>query len=171
MRPILLLAFLALAACQDEAVEVPGPVALTEDALSHFCRMQVIDHGGPKAQIHLEGYHYPIFFAQVRDGLAYLKGPERLAPVVVVYVSDMGVAPSWDKPGAENWINAEGAFYVVGARVNGGMGAPEVTPFRERQAAEAFATRNGGAVMAIDQIPDEAVFSAIEINLPDGDDS
>ncbi|MDF1721611.1 MAG: nitrous oxide reductase accessory protein NosL [Minwuia sp.] len=122
MRALLIIAsLLVLAACQEEQAEMPGPVPLTADALSHFCQMQVIEHGGPKAQIHLEGHAHPIFFAQVRDGLAYLMGPERTAPVVAVYVSDMGAAPSWAEPGASNWINADQALFVVGADVRGGM--------------------------------------------------
>lgn len=171
MRILVLVALLLLSACQEEKAEIPGPVPLTGEALSHFCRMQVIDHGGPKAQIHLKGYFYPIFFAQVRDGLAYLKGPERTAPVVAVYVSDIGAAPSWADPGAENWIVAETAYFVVGADVTGGMGAPEIAPFLTRQAADSFAREKGGTVMALDEIPDDAVLSPIEINVQEGNDS
>ena len=171
MRALVIAALLVLTACQEEQVEVPGPVSLTADALGHFCQMQVIEHGGPKAQIHLEGYSQPIFFAQVRDGLAYLKGPERIARVVAVYVSDMGAAASWAEPGADNWIKADTALFVVGADVTGGMGAPEVAPFLTHEAAEGFAGRKGGTVMTLDQIPDAAVFSAIEISLPKDDES
>ncbi|WP_417517970.1 nitrous oxide reductase accessory protein NosL [Minwuia sp.] len=171
MRVLLLMALIVLSACQEDDAEIPGPAALTEETLSHFCRMQVIDHGGPKAQIHLEGYSYPIFFAQVRDGLAFLKGPEKFAPVVAIYVSDMGTAPSWENPGADNWIDARDAFFVVGARVTGGMGAPEVTPFLTRDAASAFAATKGGTIMTLEQIPDEAVLSPVEISLPGKDAS
>lgn len=166
MKALLVAGLLVLAACQEEQAAIPGPVPLTADALSHFCQMQVINHDGPKAQIHLEGFAHPIFFAQVRDGLAYLKGPERTAPVVAVYVSDMGAAASWAEPGVDNWIKADQAHFVVGADVRGGMGAPEITPFLTRDAADGFAGQNGGTVMALDQIPDAAVFAPIEISLP-----
>ncbi len=168
---VALVPLLILGACREEQAAIPGPVPLTADALSHFCQMQVIEHGGPKAQIHLEGHAHPLFFAQVRDGIAYLKGPERTAAVVAVYVSDMGAAPSWAEPGAENWIPADLAHFVVGAAVTGGMGAPEIAPFLSRTAAEGFAGLKGGSVMALGQIPDAAVFSAIEISLPKDDPS
>ena len=126
--PILLI--LLLAGCRDEvAVVAPEPVAMTEEAVSHFCMMSLDEHPGPKAQIHLEGMPFPIFFAQVRDGIAYLKLPERSAGIAAVYVSNMSRAPSWDAPGIGNWIAAEDAIFVVGADVTGGMGAPELAPF------------------------------------------
>ncbi|WP_299623247.1 nitrous oxide reductase accessory protein NosL [Pelagibius sp.] len=163
-----LLALLLLAACNDEVAVVPDPVPLSDTALSHFCQMWIADHGGPKAQIHLEGFAEPIFFAQVRDALAYLRSPEREAPITAVYVSDMAEAPSWEEPGADNWVDAAAATFVVGADVVGGMGAPEVAPFGDTSAAEAFAARHGGSVMALDEIPMEAVLGAVEIDLPGG---
>ena len=163
-----LLALLLLTACNDEVAVVPDPVPLSDTALSHFCQMWIADHGGPKAQIHLEGFAEPIFFAQVRDALAYLRSPEREAPITAVYVSDMAEAPSWEEPGADNWVDAGAAAFVVGADVVGGMGAPEVAPFSDTAAAEAFAARHGGSVMALDEIPMEAVLGAVEIDLPGG---
>ena len=157
---------LLFSACKDEIAAIPGPAPLTRDSLSHFCQMQIVDHAGPKAQIHLEGQPHPLFFSQVRDALAYLKGPERDARVVVVYVSDMGAAESWDAPGADNWIRAEGAAFVVGSDAIGGMGAPEIAPFSDLEDAESFAAKRGGVVMAFNVIPAEAVLGAIEVTLP-----
>ncbi len=74
----------------------------------------------------------------------------------------MSVAPSWDNPGAENWAAAEDAVYVVGARVPGGMGAPELVPFTTRVAAEAFAAENGGEILPLDAIPDDLVLAPVE---------
>ena len=165
----LALVLLLLAACREEAVVVPAPVALTEDALSHFCMMQVTEHGGPKAQVHLRGREEPIFFSQVRDGLAYVKGPERPAETAAFYVSDMARAKSWKSPGADNWIAAEDAHFVVGADVTGGMGAPEIAPFGTVAAARDFAARRGGTVKDFDQIPASAVLGEVEIALPGGD--
>ncbi len=161
-----LLALLALPACREEAAVLPEPVALTENALSYYCQMWIADHGGPKAQIHLEGMPEPIFFAQVRDALAYLNSPERDAPVVAVYVSDMAKAPSWDKPGSRNWAEASQVVFVVGADIKGGMGAPEIVPFGSKDAAQDFAADHGGKIMQIDEIPGDAVLSAIEFTLP-----
>ena len=150
------------------AVVAPEPVAMTEEAVSHFCMMSLDEHPGPKAQIHLEGMLFPIFFAQVRDGIAYFKQPERTAGIAAVYVSNMSRAPSWGAPGIDNWIAAEDAVFVVGADVTGGMGAPELAPFETEQAARDFAALHGGEVMRLDQIPAEAVLGAVEIVIPAG---
>ncbi len=162
----ILLAPFVLAACREDVAVMPDPVPLTENALSHYCQMWIADHGGPKAQIHLEGMLEPIFFAQVRDAVAYLQSPERDAPVIAVYVSDMEKAKSWDEPGAANWVAAKTASFVVGADVKGGMGAPEIAPFGTAAAAERFAKGRGGNVMSLDEIPSEAVLAPIDLELP-----
>ena len=165
----LVLVLLLLAGCGEEESALPGPMRLTAEAVGHYCMMTVLDHDGPKAQIHLEGFPEPIFFAQVRDALAYAKGPERNAGLLAIYVSDMGVAPDWAEPGPDNWILARNARFVVGGAVRGGMGAPEVVPFSSAEAAAAFAGRYGGRVLAFADIPDAAILAPVEINLADGD--
>jgi len=169
VRFALLIALALIAGCREEVeLAPPAPVALTEEAVSHFCMMQLTEHSGPKAQIHLEGFPDPLFFAQVRDGIAYLKQPERTARIAAVYVSDMSRAPSWEQPGAENWMPAEAAFFVVGADVTGGMGAPEIAPFDSEQSARDFTARHGGTVMRLGEIPEEAVLGPVEIAAPKG---
>ncbi len=158
-------ACLLLAACGEEEAQIPDPIPLTAEVASHYCLMQVDAHGGPKAQIHLEGLPDPIFFAQARDGLAYLKGSERLLPVLVTYVSDMAAAPSWDAPGANNWIDAKTAHFVVGSDAVGGMGAPEVAPFSNKEAAARFAALRGGSVVSLDEIPMDALFGEVDLSL------
>lgn len=157
----LALALAALAGCRDEAV-APAPVDLTEEAVSFFCQMHILDHGGPKGQVHLEGMPAPLFFGQVRDLVAYLKAPERDARIVASYVNDMGAAPRWSEPGIGNWIAAEAAVFVVGAGVAGGMGAPEVVPFADPAAAADFIARHGGRAVALTDIPEAAVFGAVD---------
>ncbi|NOD64347.1 MULTISPECIES: nitrous oxide reductase accessory protein NosL [unclassified Ruegeria] len=166
MKHLALIALVALAACKEEVAEAPNPVDLTPDALSYFCQMNIAKHGGPKGQIHLEGYPAPLFFAQVRDMVAYLKSPERDAEITAVYVSDMGVAPSWRQPGISNWIAADGATFVVGANVAGGMGAREVVPFATPTDAESFITIYGGAAMSLPDIPDAEVLGPVDLDLP-----
>lgn len=89
MRQLLLLLAL-LAGCGEDETVLPDPVRLTAEAVGHYCRMTVLDHAGPKAQIYLDGHPEPLFFVQVRDALVYAKGPEREAELRAFYVSDMG---------------------------------------------------------------------------------
>lgn len=166
MTRLVLLAFL-LAACKSEDVAAPDPVTMNADALGHFCQMQLISHPGPKAQIHLKGLPDPIFFSQVRDALAYMKGPERDADVVAFYVSDMSAAPDWENPGNDNWMAASQAQFVVGADVRGGMGAPEIVPFSDPVDAKAFAAESGGSLMQLEAIPAETVLAPVDIVLDD----
>ncbi len=165
MKRLTLIALLALVACKEEVAVAPDPVDLTTDALSFFCQMNVAEHGGPKGQIHLEGYPTPLFFAQVRDMVAYLKSPERDATITAVYVSDMGAAPNWRQPGISNWIAAEGATFVVGANVAGGMGAREVVPFADPADAEVFIDQYGGAALPLSDIPDTEVLGPVDLDL------
>lgn len=150
----------ALAACKEEAVTPPAPVSMTAEAVGHFCQMDLLEHPGPKAQVHLEGLPFPLFFSQVRDAEAYRRMPEQSHAITAVYVSDMAVAPGWDDPGTDNWIAAGDAIYVVGAARLGGMGAQEFVPFSDPEAARAFAARHGGEVKGLEDIPDQLVLAA-----------
>jgi copper chaperone NosL len=165
MRAIVLatLSILALAACRDdESASLPQPVAMTEEALGHYCQMNLAEHPGPKAQVHLDGMGTPIYFAQVRDAIAYQRMPEQSSVISVVYVNDMGAAPSWEQPGIDNWIPASTAFYVAGSDILGGMGAPEFVPFSKRAAAEEFVGEHGGRILPLSEIKDAEVLSPVE---------
>ena len=162
MRPLVLLALLLLAACNEEAAELPPPIRLSAEALGHYCQMDVAEHAGPKAQIHLAGLPMPIWFAQVRDGIAYLRSGERSHDVLAFYVNDMGVAASWERPGEGNWIDATEAYFVVGSDAVGGMGAPELVPFAREQDARAFAAR-GGRIKRLQEIEAAEVLAPVEI--------
>ncbi len=155
---------LALAGCNGKPdIKVPAPATLSEDAVGYYCQMAVQDHDGPKAQIFLAGEDNPLWFAQVRDGLAYLKGQEKQAEIVAFYVNDMGKAPNWQFPGKDNWIAADVATFVVGSDATGGMGAPEIVPFGTREAARKYAAEHGGKLMPIGEIPPEAVLGAVDM--------
>ena len=165
MKRLILIALVALAACKEEVAEAPDPVDLTPDAFSFFCQMNIAEHGGPKGQIHLEGYPAPLFFAQVRDMVAYIKSPERDAKITAIYVSDMGIAPNWQQPGISNWIAADGATFVVGADVAGGMRAREVVPFADLSDAQTFIQQYGGNALPLSDIPDAEVLGPVDLDL------
>ena len=158
MKRILLFALL-LAACQEEVVQNSDPLPMTPETLGHFCQMNVLEHEGPKGQVHLDGLPgAPLFFSQVSDLVTYLRLPEQTNQVLAVYVSDMGAeGATWDEPGASNWTDARAATYVVGSDATGGMGAPELVPFADPVRAKAFATLHGGTLMPLDAIPDSAI--------------
>ena len=157
---------LLLAGCLEEEIIRPDPIALTAEAAGHYCQMNILEHPGPKAQIHLAGLSNPLWFSQVRDGIAYIRSPERDGDIAAFYVNDMAAAQSWAAPGPENWIDAEAAFYVTGSDAVGGMGAPEIAPFATEAAARAFAAVHGGAVARLAEITPEDVLAPIEIARP-----
>lgn len=172
-RLVLMLALsLTIAACKEEVAQDLTPVEMTAETLGHFCQMNLLEHPGPKAQIHLEGLPgVPLYFSQVRDALAYQRMPEQSLPMLAIYVNDMGAAgASWEVPGTGNWIPAATAFYVLGSAREGGMGAPETVPFASRDAAEAFAKAEGGEVLTFDAIPEEAVLAPVEMSTGLADD-
>lgn len=169
MKCFLAFTILLLAACNDDALDIPPPLAMNEDALGHYCQMHILQHDGPKGQIHLTGFAMPIWFSQVRDGLAYIKLGERIADVTAFYVNDMGKAADWRTPGEKNWLAAESAFYVVGSDAIGGMGAPELVPFGKQEDALSFARRRGGTVKRYAEIASDDVLAPVEIGrLPAG---
>lgn len=163
---VLMACSLVLTGCKDETAQNLTPVDMTAESLGHFCQMNLLEHPGPKAQIHLEGMPgAPLYFSQVRDALAYQRLPEQSLPMLALYVNDMGApGATWDVPGDGNWIVADTAFYVLGSQRDGGMGAPETIPFADRKAAEAFANAEGGTVLTFDAIPEDAVLAPVDMS-------
>lgn len=157
-----LAAVIALAACREEAADAPAPVAMTDEALGHYCQMFVADHPGPKAQVHLKGRAQPLWFSQVSDAVAYLHDPERDAEITGIFVSDMGRAESWAMPGIRNWIPADAARLVIESDRPGGMGVPEAIPFGDMAAAEAFVARHGGRIARFETVPEAYVRPDLE---------
>lgn len=176
MRPLAIACLLALAAalagCNDkQAASTPPPRALNAEAIGHFCGMNVLEHPGPKGQAIVASVIEPIWFSSARDAIAFTMLPDEPKDVQAVYVSDMSRAASFDKPGANNWIEARKAVFVIGSRRKGGMGADEVVPFSDRTAAERFASENGGRLVGFAEIPREYVLAsgtAAERAAPDG---
>lgn len=163
LRLMLLAILLPVSACTQEAVQNTAPQEMTAETLGHYCQMNLLEHPGPKAQVHMKGMPAPLFFSQVRDAIAYARAPEQIAPILAVYVNDMGRAgATWDDPGDGNWVDAQTAFFVVGSGHEGGMGAPETVPFAARAEAEAFAKAEGGEVLTLSGITDEMVLTPVE---------
>ncbi len=169
-RSVLIAAFISgtivLNGCSDQqaSIEMPGPIAMTEEAIGHYCNMNIFEHTGPKAQIHLKNIEFPIWFSQVRDAVAYTRSPEETYESKAIYVHDMAKATSWEKPGDDAWLDIQKAYFVIGSKLNGGMGVPETIPFGSMQDAISFASSNGGKVVQLADIPDEYVLAPVEIN-------
>lgn len=154
-----LMVLLAAGCEQGGQPPAPPPAPLTSDAIGHYCGMMVVHHKGPKGQIFLASRGEPIWFTSVRDTIAFTHLPEEPKDIVAIYVNDMGRA-EWDQPDDSSWIDAEGAWYVVGSSRAGGMGASELVPFGERQQAEQFVQQFGGQVMRLQQIPVDSILGS-----------
>lgn len=165
------LSVLVAAGCDNEAkAPPPPPFALTSEAIGRYCGMNVLEHAGPKGQVILDArVGEPIWFASARDTLAFTMLPEEPKDYVAIYVSDMGKAPSWEKPGATNWVDARKAFYVIGSALRSGMGAEETVPFSEQEAAQRFVAKNGGKVVGFDDVPRDYVLGDGDASAPKGD--
>jgi copper chaperone NosL len=157
-----LLSTLALASCEEQTAKAPPPPhQLTDSAMGHYCGMNVLEHTGPKGQIILASRAEPIWFSSARDAISFTMLPEEPKDIQAIYVSDMAKAPSWEHPGNTNWIDAKQAFFVIGSRMKGGMGADETVPFSDKQAAEKFTAENGGQVVAaFGAVPKDYVLGA-----------
>ena len=124
--------------------------------------MTVLEHAGPKGQIHLTSRSEPIWFSSVRDTVAFTRLEEEPKDIVAIYVNDMDRATNWDRPEPGTWIDAREAWFVTGSRRAGGMGLPEAVPFGTRNGAEAFAAENGGRIVRLAEIPDDYVLGTPE---------
>lgn len=160
-------ATLMLAGCSEEKQAVmPLPFALTQEAMGRYCGMNVLEHAGPKGQIILEQIPEAIWFSSARDTLAFTMLPEEPKEIAAIYVSDMGKAQSWEEPGAENWVDARQAFFVIDSAQRGGMGAEEAVPFSKETDARAFATKHGGQVVGFNDMPKDYILGSSGTETP-----
>ncbi|MGU3400006.1 nitrous oxide reductase accessory protein NosL [Brucellaceae bacterium D45D] len=151
-------AALLLAGCsQEQKVEVVEPFALTDSAMGRYCGMNVLEHPGPKGQIILSPANEPVWFSSARDTLAFTMLPEEPKNIAAIYVSDMAKAPTWEEPGAENWVDARKAFFVIESKAVGGMGAREAVPFSTQEAADQFVAEKGGRVVGFEDMSQDYV--------------
>ncbi len=128
--------------------------------MGRYCGMNVLEHPGPKGQIILEPTNEAVWFSSARDTLAFTMLPEEPKGIAAIYVSDMAKAPSWEEPGAENWVDARKAFFVIESAAVGGMGHRRPYRFRhEKQRRSSL--RKRAAVLALLPKYRRITFSAV----------
>lgn len=164
-KTILFAAFagvLALTGCNDQKASEapPKPQEMTASAVGRYCGMNIVEHPGPKGQIILASQKEPVWFSSARDAISFTMLPEEPKDIQAIYVSDMAKALSWEEPGATNWVDAKKASFVIGSRMQGGMGGEEAVPFSDKSAAEKFAVANGGRVVTFSEVPKEYVLGS-----------
>jgi copper chaperone NosL len=164
LRILCMIVALVVTGCNRDGsdADMPPPAVLNSDAMGVFCGMNLLEHPGPKGQIITKSRIDPYWFTSARDAVAFTLMPDQPRDIRAIYVSDMARAPSWEEPGATNWIDAKKAFFVIESRKQGGMGAAEAVPFSERSAAEKFAAENGGRIVAFAEVPRDYVLGSGE---------
>jgi len=154
-RLLAVLLLLILCACHDDAPDAaaPAPQKITADAVGQFCGMALIEHPGPKGQIFVRDDPKPLWFASVRDAVAFTLLPEMPKNVAAIYVTDMASAGDWASPEPNAWIEARKAVFVIGSDRRSGMDTDEAVPFGDAEAARRFVADHGGRVVRFADIP------------------
>lgn len=132
----------------------PMAVEITKETVCVLDGMLLADFPGPKAQIHYAGAANPDFFCDMVEMFSTYLKPEQARYVTAVYVQDMGKA-DWRSPQG-HWIDAKGAFYVVGSNMPGSMG-PTIGSFALEADAARFAKEHGGKVMKFGEVKPDMV--------------
>lgn len=162
--------FFVAACSQQEEVAVPEAFTLNAEAIGRYCGMNVLEHDGPKGQIILTRIHEPIWFSSASDAVAFTMMPDEPKNIAAIYVSDMGAATSWEQPGADNWIEARNAYFVLGSERRGGMGTHETVPFSTEETALAFVKEHGGEVVRFADIPVDYVLGGSDADADGSED-
>lgn len=152
MNRFSLLLALVLAACGQATEAPPAPLEIAAGSTCDLDGMLLADYPGPKGQIHYKDDQQVHWFCDTLEVLATLKHPEQVRVVRAAYVQDMAQA-DWAQPQG-HWIDARSAWYVIGSRKKGSMGATAAS-FSTQGDAQAFASREGGRVLAFDAITPE----------------
>ncbi len=152
---------LALSACggDEPAAPPPSPQAVPADAVGHYCGMTLKDHAGPKGQIFVRGRAAPVWFSSIKQVFAYTLLPEEPKGLAAIYVNDMAAAGPDGAADLQTWVDARQAFFVIGSRFVGGMGAEDAMPFSDQARALAFAQAHGGRVVRFADVPEDYVFA------------
>lgn len=147
---------LGLAACSDteQAPINLDPVAFHSGDECHICGMIIQEWAGPKGEIIDAKSGQVMKFCSTTDMFSWLLQPENINSKMTVYVHDMSQS-HWDKPSDEHLIDARTAWYVQGSQKMG-MG-PTLATFANQQAAQDFASKEGGKVLAFDAINEQVL--------------
>lgn len=148
-----LLACLALLGGCDNSTHTAQtqlPQAMTTGDECHVCGMLIKKYPGPKGEAFQRGESQAKKFCSTRDLFSYLLQPENKINVQTVYVHDMARSP-WNEPNDEHLIDARHAWYVLGHKERGAMGAT-LASFGQRDAAEQFIVKSGGKLIRFDEI-------------------
>jgi copper chaperone NosL len=138
---------LLIAGCTAQPGTVQ-PQEITKATVCSLDGMLLMDHPGPKGQVHYD-QGPPDFFCDTKEMFAIYLRPEQRKRVVGVFTQDMGKA-DWSRPEG-HWIDAKAAFYVFGSTLHGSMG-PTVASFAREEDAQAFAKKNGGRVLRFENV-------------------
>ncbi len=149
---------LVLGGC-DKPAATPPPQEVSDASTAQFCGMSLAEHAGPKGQIFVRDQAAPLWFASVRDTIAFLRLPEMRKNVAAVYVNDMARATDWAHPEVGAWVDARRAVYVIDSRRRSGMDTQEAVPFGDAAAARRFAATYGGHVVPLADIPDSYILT------------
>lgn len=156
-----------LAGCLGDDGERPAPVALDEGQVCDQCGMVIENHPGPAGQTYFEegpaDRDGPAWFCSGVCTYTYtLDREEEGWTTVVVYLTDYA-AVDYEfstEDGrtfisahleAEAFADARDLTLVVGSDAHGAMG-PDLVPFGDRDAAEAFVAEHGGQLVAHDDV-------------------
>lgn len=157
-KQLILIAALALglAACSDneQAQMNLDPVAFHSGDECHVCGMIIQAWPGPKGEAIDAKTGQVMKFCSTTDMFSWLLQPENIHSDTAVYVHDMAQS-HWDKPNDEYLIDARSAWYVQGSNKMG-MG-PTLATFATEQAAQEFADKEGGKVLAFADINEQVL--------------
>lgn len=123
----------------------PTPVEFGDDTLCILDGLRLIDHPGPKAQIHWVGRDEPDFYCDTVEMFhLFLATQHRDTRIRALYVQDMSQA-DWYAPRGE-WMDARAALYVQGSSRMTAMGTT-LASFSEASAADSFVREFGGQIL------------------------
>jgi copper chaperone NosL len=142
---------IVFSACEQDnkAASKASPAAISGGDECALDGMIVANYPGPKAQIQYRQEGKRDFYCETKELFHVYIEPGLEARVIAIYVQDTA-AIDWGKP-VNNWIEAKGALYVVGARIDGSMG-PTYAPFKSREAAAPFVSKYGGEIKTFNEV-------------------